>query len=99
MAEMKIYLPGELDQRFRKAAMNAYGYGRGSISKAATEAISEWCNKPERMRDAPTEKVESTRASGVEASDVKPEVQNDPDQAKQEQFPENWESAASVEES
>ncbi len=45
MAELKIYLPDELDKRFRKAAMDAYGYGRGSISRAATEAIANWCSE------------------------------------------------------
>lgn len=47
MAELKVYLPDELDKRFRRAAMDAYGYGRGSISKAATEALSRWCAERE----------------------------------------------------
>ena len=99
MAEMKIYLPEELDRRFRKAAMNAYGYGRGSISKAATEAISEWCNKHEIMLDSPAEQIGSRGASSFETHEVKSEVKNNVGQAKQEQFPENRESVASVEES
>lgn len=99
MAEMKIYLPEELDQRFRKAAMNAYGYGRGSISKAATDAISEWCSKHERMLDVDSEKIGSTRASGVETTDVKSQAEDDVDRAKQEQFPENRKSVASLGES
>jgi len=41
--ELKIYLSEELDERFRKAAMEAFGYGRGSISKAAEEALIRWC--------------------------------------------------------
>ncbi len=47
MAELKVYLSDELDKRFRKAAMDAYGYGRGSISKAAAEAFSRWCSERE----------------------------------------------------
>ena len=47
MAELKVYLPDKLDERFRKAAMRVYGYGRGSISKAAVDALSEWCGKHE----------------------------------------------------
>ncbi len=46
--ELKVYLPDELDTRFRKAAMSRYGYGRGSLSRAATEAFSRWCSEQER---------------------------------------------------
>jgi hypothetical protein len=91
LAEMKIYLPEELDERFRKAAMNAYGYGRGSISKAATGAISEWCDKYETAGSA--------RASSVRTPSVKSEVKDDADRAKQGQFPEKRESVASLGES
>ncbi len=52
MAELKVYLSDELDKRFRKAAMDVYGYGRGSISKAATEAFSTWCAEHEASRTA-----------------------------------------------
>ncbi len=47
LAELKVYLSDELDKRFRKTAMDAYGYGRGSISKAAAEALSKWCAEHE----------------------------------------------------
>jgi hypothetical protein len=96
---MKIYLPEGLDRRFRKAAMNAYGYGRGSISKAATEAISEWCNKHERKPDAASEEIESTRASGIETPDFKSKVKDDMGRVNQEQFRGNRETAASIRES
>jgi hypothetical protein len=43
--ELKIYLSEEMNERFRKAAMEAFGYGRGSISKAAEEAALEWCER------------------------------------------------------
>jgi len=45
LRELKIYLSEELNERFRKAAMEAFGYGRGSISKAAEEAVLEWCER------------------------------------------------------
>ena len=93
---MKIYLPEGLDQEFRKAAMNAYGYGRGSISKAATEAISEWCNKYGSIPTPASERVESTKASRVETSGVRSEFKDDVNQSKQEQIPEKRESAASM---
>ena len=47
MVELKIYLSNSLNEKFRRAAMNAYGYGRGSLSKAAEEALTEWCKEHE----------------------------------------------------
>ena len=43
MAELKVYLSEDLDKRFRMLAMSVYGYGRGSLSKAAVEALTKWC--------------------------------------------------------
>ena len=43
--EMKVYVSDELNDRFRRLAMEAFGYGRGSISKAAGVAFQEWCDK------------------------------------------------------
>ncbi len=48
MAELKVYLSNELDKRFRRIAMSVHGYGRGSISKAANEALSKWCTEHEQ---------------------------------------------------
>ena|SRR2546425_12312339 len=45
MAELKIYLPDSLNEKFRRIAMSVYGYGRGSLSKAAEEAITRWCSE------------------------------------------------------
>jgi hypothetical protein len=42
---MKIYLTNELNERFRKIAMNVFGYGRGSLSRAAEEALAKWCSE------------------------------------------------------
>lgn len=90
MVEMKIYLSDNLNERFRKTAMNVYGYGRGSLSKAAEEALTKWCmehNESPRQANSPEvetgqiEKKESRvnpdeRQSGAE----KPAaiVENDP---------------------
>jgi len=49
MKDLKIYLPEELERRFKKMSMEAYGYGRGSISKAATEAIRKWTSEREEI--------------------------------------------------
>ncbi|OLD13214.1 MAG: hypothetical protein AUI93_01460 [Crenarchaeota archaeon 13_1_40CM_3_52_10] len=43
MVELKVYLSEELDKRFRMLAMSVYGYGRGSLSKAAVDALTKWC--------------------------------------------------------
>jgi len=47
MAELKIYLSNSLNERFRRIAMSVYGYGRGSLSKAAEEALVKWCSEHE----------------------------------------------------
>jgi len=45
MAELKIYLSDSLNERFRQIAMSVYGYGRGSLSRAAEEALTKWCTE------------------------------------------------------
>ena len=42
MAGLRIQLPDKLGKLFRKMAMKRYGYGRGSLSRAAEEAIQRW---------------------------------------------------------
>ncbi len=49
MKDLKIYLPEELEKRFKKMSMETYGYGRGSISKAAAEAIRKWTAEREEI--------------------------------------------------
>jgi hypothetical protein len=48
MAELKIYLSDTLNERFRRIAMRFYGYGRGSLSRAAEEALAKWCSVHEQ---------------------------------------------------
>ncbi|MFB6158129.1 MAG: hypothetical protein ABEJ95_00530 [Candidatus Nanohalobium sp.] len=45
MGTIKVSVPDENEERFRKAAMNVFGHKRGSISKAAEEAMEEWADK------------------------------------------------------
>jgi predicted nucleotidyltransferase len=47
MAETKIYIADNVDAKLRETAMERFGYGRGSISKAVEEAIVQWL----RMQD------------------------------------------------
>jgi hypothetical protein len=48
MAELKIYLSDSLNEKFRRIAMRVYGYGRGSLSRAAEEALAKWCSVHEQ---------------------------------------------------
>ena len=41
MGDIKIKIPEEVERDFRRAAMEIYGYSKGSISKAAQKAIEE----------------------------------------------------------
>lgn len=50
MGEVKIYLPDELKREFKKRSMETFGYGRGSISKAAAQAIQRWTSEKELIR-------------------------------------------------
>jgi hypothetical protein len=60
MAELKVYLSEDLGKRFRMLAMNVYGYGRGSLSEAAVDALTKWCEGHEarkadqHLRDGPS---------------------------------------------
>lgn len=42
MGSIKVYLDDELEERFRELAMRLYGYGRGSLSIAAENALELW---------------------------------------------------------
>ena len=42
---MTIQLSYELEQTFRRIALNKYGAMRGKLSLCAVEAIEEWCKK------------------------------------------------------
>ena len=53
MAELKVYVSNSLNDRFRRIAMSVYGYGRGSLSKAAEDALSKWCEKHEPTKASP----------------------------------------------
>ena len=66
MAELKVYLSDELDKRFRMLAMSVHGYGRGSLSEAAVEALTRWCEEHE------------ARMLEQESKDPHPESNSDP---------------------
>jgi hypothetical protein len=66
VAELKIYLSKDLNEKFRRMAMSIYGYGRGSISRAAEDALAKWCEGRE-----PTTLIESdsTNTKGKQVVD------------------------------
>lgn len=68
MPELKIHLPDQLDKRFRKTAMTVHGYGRGSISKAAIEALAKWCSDHDAPSSSPSlsEKEEAPPSTSPE---------------------------------
>lgn len=46
---LKVYIEEELEKKFRKLAMEIYGYGRGSLSLAVEDAIRRWLSEHEVM--------------------------------------------------
>jgi len=66
MAELKIYLSESLNEKFRRIAMRVYGYGRGSLSKAAEEAFTEWCSEHEHSLNSEksAKRSETTHGNG-----------------------------------
>ena len=68
MAELKVYLSEELDKRFRMVAMSVYGYGRGSLSEAAVEAFTKWCEEHESRKIDQQSKDEPSRSSSDPAT-------------------------------
>jgi len=63
MKPLRIYLPEELEKKFRKASMENYGYSRGSLSRAAEEAVGRWVRTREASThvDVPREPVKVLR--------------------------------------
>lgn len=51
MGSIKVYIPDELERRFRKAAMRLYGYGRGSLSTASEKAFTAWLSQVSEALD------------------------------------------------
>jgi hypothetical protein len=49
MAGIKVYVRGEVEERFRRLAMMVYGYGKGSLSKAAEDAFLRWMVQHEAL--------------------------------------------------
>lgn len=51
MGGIKVYIPDELERKFRKAAMKLYGYGKGSLSIASEKAFMAWLSQVSEVLD------------------------------------------------
>jgi len=47
VAGIKVYVSDNVEKKFRRLAMSVYGYGKGSLSKAAEEAFLLWIMRHE----------------------------------------------------
>ncbi|OLD13368.1 MAG: hypothetical protein AUI50_02330 [Crenarchaeota archaeon 13_1_40CM_2_52_14] len=74
MAELKVYLSEELDKRFRRLAMNVYGYGRGSLSEAAVDALTKWCEGHEsgKLDQTPNDEPSHSNSDPVSRAEERP---------------------------
>lgn len=76
MGGVKVYIADDVEKRFRRLAMNIHGFGKGSISKAAEEALVRWTSEVEQaiklieIPEKPEEAIEGllrgVNKSGVE---------------------------------
>lgn len=49
MGQIKFTVPDDVEQRFRKQAMEAFGYKQGATSKAAEQALQQWAAQMEAL--------------------------------------------------
>jgi len=77
MAELKIYLSDSLNEKFRRIAMSIYGYGRGSLSKAAEEAFTRWCSEHDRSHVAEKAREHSETTQNALSSEAESHINPD----------------------
>jgi len=53
MGTIKVSLPDDEEEEFRKAAMEKFGHKKGSLSKAAREAFLQWEEEQEHEDFSP----------------------------------------------
>jgi post-segregation antitoxin (ccd killing protein) len=76
MAELKIYISDDLNERFRRIAMSVHGYGRGSLSKAAEEAFTKWCAEREPSSTS-TREVDRSEAVHDQPKEIESRINPD----------------------
>jgi len=42
MAGLRLLVRDDLEKRFREAAMNRFGFGKGALTRAAEQAFERW---------------------------------------------------------
>ena len=61
MSQIKIYSSDSIDRSFKELAMKRFGYGRGSISKAAEEALYRWIIDISRIDESLSKIIEAVK--------------------------------------
>lgn len=62
MGQIKFTVPDDVEERFRRQAMERFGHKRGSVGKAGEEALRQWAVQMEDVQvDAivPTDPVDA----------------------------------------
>ncbi len=65
--ETKIYINNKIGSKWKEMAMKRFGYGKGSISKAAEEALTFWVAREEKVSDTIAKLEELAKKEGIEA--------------------------------
>ena len=56
---MKVQIDEEIERKFRELAMRKFGFGKGSLSKAAEEAFLMWISAVKRALEFDGDPVEA----------------------------------------
>ena len=70
MKTLRVQLPEKQAQKVREEAMRRYGYGKGSISKALSDALDAWLQHAKPGKAKRSFKELLGRASRVKGSSV-----------------------------
>jgi len=71
MGGIKVYVPDDLERKFREVAMRLYGYGRGSLSTASEKALTAWLSQVSGVLDVAESIEDPVEAIYGMLSDVK----------------------------
>ena len=90
---LRVQIDKKLEHRFRELAMRRFGYSKGSLSRAAEEALTNWVstqeNEEPEFQGDPVEAIDGL-LSGIDIDSVelqhetkhiwmRQELKNDPD--------------------
>jgi hypothetical protein len=79
MTSLKIYIADDLAKEFRKLAMEIFGYGKGSISKAAEVAIQNWVLESKKILEEieiPEDPVQAIKGLLKDVTETSVELQH-----------------------